>query len=145
LNNLQILSGELQWEEAILKWARNIPLPQLGKRLAEIMCRVTVDSEKPLLEAILTQYGQPDSSNRWSIFEQAQAIGFDTPVGALALAQFWSTGSMAPDELSPVYPEPHLCLQVIHCAMVLTACRLAENPSEGVQRMIDLYYQMEGR
>jgi hypothetical protein len=43
---------------------------------------------------------------------------------------------MSPEGLSPIYPDPHLSSQMLHCALVMSAMLLAEDPAEGVGQLI---------
>lgn len=131
----QLLEAD-QWEEALRQWALRFTPQTLGIRLCALLRKVTPASLHPLLEAIAQCYHQPDDTQRWAIFEQAQAVGFTTPVGALALSLFWSQGSMSPEGLEPVYPDPQLSPQMLHCALVMYVTRLAESPVDGVRQLL---------
>ncbi|WP_336213741.1 DUF6931 family protein [Enterobacter sp. P82] len=131
------------WEETLRQWAQRLSPLALGKRLTMLMQSIASEHEKPLLAAISQQYHQPEEQRRWQIFAQAEALGFSTPVGALALSQFLSHGSMAPDGLAPVYPEPQLSSQMLHCALVMLTTQLAENPVDGVRLLIERSYALE--
>ncbi|CNK96827.1 Uncharacterised protein [Yersinia enterocolitica] len=130
-------SDSSPWEETLRQWAQGFSPLALGIKLTTLLQDVTPASEKPLLEAIAQQYHQPADQCRWQIFAQAEALGFSTPIGALALSQFLSHGSMSPDELPPVYPDPQLTSQMLYCALVLFVTQLAESPVEGVRLLID--------
>ncbi|MGN7915237.1 DUF6931 family protein [Enterobacter sp. 22466] len=130
-------SDSVAWEESLRQWAQGFSSHTLGITLTALMRSVMPDREKPLLEVIAQQYQQPEEQRRWQIFAQAEMLGFSTPVGALALSQFLSRGSMAPDGLAPVYPEPQLSAQMLHCALVMLVTQLAESPVDGVRLLIE--------
>ncbi|WP_330984092.1 MULTISPECIES: DUF6931 family protein [Enterobacterales] len=125
-----------QWEDDLRHWARTLPPLMLGLRLTALLREVMPTTTHSLLDTIARQYRQPEEGRRWQLFEQAKTLGFSTPIGALALSQFWSHGSMSPDGLPPVYPEPELSPQMMHCALVMLAAQLAENPADGVSQLI---------
>lgn len=124
------------WEETLRQWSLTLPPVMLGLRLTALLREVMPTTFHSLLDAIAQQYRQPEEKQRWQILEQAKKLGFSTPVGALALSQFWSHGSMSPDGLEPVYPEPELSPQMLHCALVMLVAQLAENPTDGVRQLI---------
>jgi len=124
------------WEETLRQWAQTFSPPVLGMRLTALLRQITSDDLHPLLEAIAQEYRQPEDERRWQIFDQAKALDFSSPIGALALSQFWSHGSMSPEGLPPVYPQAQLSVQMLHCALVTLAAQLAENPAEGACQLI---------
>ncbi|MHA0273230.1 DUF6931 family protein [Enterobacter ludwigii] len=87
-----------------------------------------------------------DDALRRTIFQQAEALGFDTPVGALGLALFWMQGSMTPDEFDAVYPEPHLSPLMLHCALKQLAVQLAADtpPITGAKIILAQWQRMQG-
>lgn len=129
-------SDSAPWEETLRQWAQGFSPLTLGVTVTALLRGVAPDRDKPLLEAIAQQYHQPEEQRRWQIFAQAEALGFSTPAGALALSQFLSHGSMAPEGLAPVYPEPQLSTQMLHCALVMLVTQLAESPVDGVRLLI---------
>ncbi|EMF07043.1 DUF6931 family protein [Serratia marcescens] len=144
LQSLQLQPAEAIWEHTLRQWSQTFYPQALGIRLTLLLRDVMPAATHPLLEAIEQQYRQPDDQRRWQIFEQAQTLGFSSPVGALALSQFWSHGSMSPDELPPVYPEPQLSEQMLHCVLVMTAAQLAETPADGVHQLMARSAMLEG-
>ncbi|WP_312414933.1 DUF6931 family protein [Pseudescherichia sp.] len=122
-----------QWEEVLKQWAQGFSTQALGLRLAALMQEVMPASCHALLASISSGYRQPDDAVRWHVFEQGKKMGFSTPVGALALSLFWSYGSMTPPEREPVYPDPQLSPQLLHCALVMLVTQLADAPVEGVK------------
>ena len=87
-----------------------------------------------------------DDALRRSIFQQAEALGFDTPLGALGLALFWMQGSMTPEEFEAVYPAPHLAPLMLHCALKQLAVQLtADNPGvTGTQKLLAQWQCIQG-
>ncbi len=55
---------------------------------------------------------------------------------ALALSLFWSQGSMSPEGLEAVYPEPHLSTGMLRCALLMLATRNADNPADGTRHLL---------
>lgn len=132
----QHLLDEGRWEEAIRAWMRPIPVSVLGLQLAEQLLNTQPLAENHLLQTISHWYRQPEETLRWEIFEQAKEVGFSTPSGALALSLFWSHGSLSPAGLEPVYPDPQLSAQMLHCSLVLHVAHLADTPVEGVRQWL---------
>lgn len=131
------------WEAALLRWVKTVPPVSLATRLTALLIKVTPDSQHHFLENIIQNYHQQDEEQRWKIYEQAQEIGFDTPTGALGLSLFWSYGSLSPSGLQPVYPAPHLSLQMLHTAMIMYAVKFADSPVDGVSKLTGLKIDKE--
>lgn len=130
------LPNTSQWEDDLRHWAQTLSPLMLGLRLTALLREVMPTTAHSLLDTIAQQYRHPEESRRWQLFEQAKTLGFSTPIGALVLSQFWSHGSMSPDSLPPVYPEPELSPHMMHCALVMLAAQLAESPADGVNQLI---------
>ncbi|PTA91834.1 hypothetical protein CWM66_11545 [Kosakonia sp. H7A] len=121
------------WEEALQQWRQQYDFKTVVSQLTALLRRFASTDALPLLDDIARYGRQPDETLRWRIFEQAKELGFNTPVGALALSLFWSQGSMSPPDLEPVYPDPQLSQQILNCALVMSACQLSDSPTEGVR------------
>lgn len=129
------------WEDALEALIQQIAFPELASWVLQRFTREMSDSTPQgeclrVMRAWLSD--RHEDALRYSIFEQASELGFDTPTGALGLSMFWSQGSMTPAELEPVYPEPHLAALMLHCSLKLLC--VAEDPDmtpqEGATRLL---------
>ncbi|MBU5388690.1 DUF6931 family protein [Citrobacter cronae] len=125
-----------EWEYILIEWSRHLPLKNQGARLSAFLKEVMPSELHPLLADISQCYLYPEDTLRWKIFNEAQQIGFSTPVGTLALACFWLNGSMSPIGLEPIYPAPHLSHLMIQCVLIMCANLLADIPTEGVHKLL---------
>jgi hypothetical protein len=73
------------------------------------------------LDAIERWITQPANATRRPLFSLAEEIGVDTPVGAAALAVFFSGGSLAPPEAPHVEPIPYAAAKAIFGSVMLSA------------------------
>lgn len=147
LNNevfFQKKKNVVDWEEMLKEWSQAFSIQNLGIRLANVLLNFTPNEQKQLLKNIEQAFRDPDDDLRWCIFEEAQKVGFDTAVGALALSLFWSYGSMSPTTLDPVYPDLRLSPLMLQCVLVIVAAQLAEDPADGAVRLISLCSDLEG-
>lgn len=137
--NAQILLAAQQWEDALACLVLESPPKQtLGWLLQQILKAGTSSAAERLCADDIGRWiGSSDEALRRDIFRRAEALGFDTPLGALGLAAFWMQGSMTPDEFEAVYPEPHLAPLMLHCAMKLLSVSLAGDgaPHAGAQAL----------
>lgn len=130
------LLEEGRWEEALHQWTYSLPVSQLGIQLVSLLRETAPADSHPLLAEMHQQYCQYDNARRWRIFEQAQKQDLNSPTGALALSLFWASGSMSPDDLPAVYPDPKLTSQMLGCAVVMLAVELGETPVEGARSLM---------
>ncbi|MEW7314510.1 hypothetical protein AB1E22_17710 [Buttiauxella gaviniae] len=137
----QIIEG--QWEEVITSWVQHADARSLSLWLLRNLRAMGQHNDVHLLDEMQRWYEQPDEKLRWQIFRRAETLGFDTPAGALALSLFWSQGSMSPEGLEPVYPEPHLSTEMRRCVVLMLATRNADNPAEGTQRLLTQWLNQE--
>lgn len=73
------------------------------------------------LRATVRWLRQPSEENRRAAEAAGRAAGRDTPAGALALAAFWSGGSMSRPGLPEVAPAPHLTAKTVAGAVLMAA------------------------
>lgn len=132
-----------EWEICLIEWSRHLPLKNQGVRISEFLKEFMPSELHPILADISQCYLYPEDELRWKIFNEAQQIGFSTPVGALALACFWLNGSMSPIGLEPIYPDTHLSHHMIHCVLVMCANLLAEIPTDGVHHLLSHHSMIE--
>lgn len=64
---------------------------------------------------------QPDETNRLPAQAASEAAGLDSAPGCVALAVFWSGGSMAPPDAPAVPPPEHLSHHAAACAAQMAA------------------------
>lgn len=78
---------------------------------------------------------EPGEQTRRQAEAAGQAAGaLSTPAGALAMAAFWSDGSMSRPEFPPVPPPPDLTASVVGGAVLLAAAQQAPQQMEAMQR-----------
>lgn len=76
---------------------------------------------------------EPSDPNRRAAFSAGEAADLSTPVGCVALATFFSGGSIAPPEVEPVYPPPHLASRLLAAAIFLSS--VAEAPETAPEKL----------
>lgn len=130
------LANHENWESALIEWEKKYTPDSLALVLARVLPDITEPAHQPLLEAIIQQYQRPDPQRRREIFDKAEQVGFDTAVGALALSQFFATGSLSPDDLPPIYPPADLSPKMLHSVAIMIMSKLAEQPAEGCSQLI---------
>lgn len=142
--NMQTLLWTNNWEDALAYLVSNHPKDKLMKWiLAQLMSdTVLSQQEKCCAQEILEWLKNNDDDCRWRIFNQADELGFDSTIGALGLALFWSKGSMTPAEFEAVYPEQHLSQVMLHCVLILMSIKLAgeQTPIVGARTLVASWY-----
>lgn len=129
------------WMDELDHWVRQAEPRALSLWLVGRLRTITHSDGLPLLDEICRWYAHPDEQLRWQIFHHAESQGFDTPAGSLALSLFWSQGSMSPEGLAPVYPEPHLSGEMLRCVLLMLAAQSADNPAEGFHHLLAQWTQ----
>lgn len=79
------------------------------------------EAEQSALAAALAWAKDPTEKNRQAANEASEAAGKYTPPGWVAMAAFWSDGSLAPPHLPEVPPDPLLGNQAVAAALLLLA------------------------
>lgn len=107
------------WWGALCAWhqCRPLPAPAAENALAAVICWLR----------------DPSEDNRRQSETAGRAAGLATPAGALALAVFWSDGSITPRGLPHVRPGPDLSARTV-AAAVLAASLAEPAHTERVQR-----------
>ncbi len=77
--------------------------------------------QQACVEAVSAWLDDPGESQRRAAMRAADASGYSGPLSWIALAVFWSGGSIAPPELPEVEPEPQLCGQGVNAALLMLA------------------------
>lgn len=129
------------WEDVLTQWAKNADPHTLSQWLIIIIRPISPLSAIPLLDKMQRWYSNQDEKLRWEIFHHAESIGFDTPAGALALSLFWSQGSMSPEGLEPVYPEPHLSTEMRRSVLMMLATYNSDYPADGAYNLLARWKQ----
>lgn len=147
--NMEALLWTNNWEDALAYLVSNNPTGKLIKWILDQLMSdeiVMSQQEKTCAQEILAWLKNNDDDCRRRIFNQAYELGFDSPMGALGLALFWSKGSMTPAEFEAVYPEKHLSRVMLHCVLMLMSTRLAgeQAPITGAKTLLASWYASIG-
>lgn len=147
--NTVTLLAVKQWEDALAYMVSEHPAEKLmGWVLKRIQASPAAQSDvmQQCAQEIALWLKDHDDARRWRIFQQAEMLGFDTPLGALGLSLFWLQGSMTPAELEPVYPEKHLSPLMLHCALKLLCVSQAADdaPLIGAQKLVSEWNVVQG-
>lgn len=139
----QQLIADGQWEEVLALWVQQTTTRTLGLWLIGCLRDIGQYTSGQLLDEMQRWYAEPNEKLRWQIFHRAEIHGFDTLAGALALSLFWSQGSMSPEGLEPVYPEPRLSAQMLHCVLLMLASLHTDNPADGTRYLLTQWINQE--
>jgi hypothetical protein len=95
--------------------------------------------EAVALEAAVHWVQDPSEANRRAAQKVGEAAGPGTPAGGVALAAFWSGGSMAPPGLPEVAPPTFLTARTLAGALRLAAVRVRPDAQDVPLRLfVDL-------
>jgi hypothetical protein len=94
-----------------------------------------------LLDGTLRWLDDPSDEHRRSLFGSAQTAEDDWPEKLLALAAFFSGGSIGPEDIDPILPAPFLTGELASGAVLLTAAS-AGNPAAGLAMALALGEQV---
>lgn len=142
--NLMVTS---QWEDALACLILDAAPEKVLSWALQQVNALPLDEADRLCTGDISQWlKNHDDALRRDIFQQAEALGFDSPLGALGLALFWMQGSMTLNEFDAVYPEPHLAPLMLHCALKQLAVLLAADnpPVTGAQTLLAQWQRMQG-
>ncbi|WP_129953638.1 MULTISPECIES: DUF6931 family protein [unclassified Rahnella] len=138
-----------RWEDALASVVADVAQKKLlAWTLQQALSRP--ESQEPAVRQCASEIHQwlaePEDDRRFRIFQQAELLGFDTPVGALGLSVFWMQGSMTPAEFEAVYPESHLSHLMLHCALKLLSVGIAgeDAPLKGAQNLLSEWHATRG-
>lgn len=79
--------------------------------------------DRQALDHALRWLGEPDDDNRRASYEAAEAAGERSAERMLAMAAFFSGGSIAPPDLPPVLPAPETACRFVVGAVLAAAYR----------------------
>ena len=92
------------------------------------------DVAKRALAATVRWVLDPSEANRREAEAEGRAATLRNPPGCLAMAAFWSGGSVAPPGLAEVQPEPFLCSRVVAQGVNSATKKLGRKQSEPLIR-----------
>jgi hypothetical protein len=133
-------AGEL--EEAMLFLGHALPRYESAAWAAHRLEQVAQGtdlglSDRQLLDYSLRWLGDPSDAHRRAAFEACEGSAGESAERLLALAVFMSGGSLAPEDLPPVLPEPGLSGHLAACALIVAAHRCAD-PHRALLQSLDL-------
>ena len=127
---LDELIAKEQFTDAIRILAHALPKPQavwwFCLCLWNVYRRQDSAEISASLNAALAWLAEPSEENRRFAEIPGREGGLSEPAGCLAMAVFWSGGSMAPAYLATVPPSPELTARVVAGGIVLTSVRDAK-------------------
>ncbi|WP_414148820.1 DUF6931 family protein [Erwinia sp. BNK-24-b] len=143
--NIAVLLSARRWEDALAYWVENVPVQELLEKVLPIIVDSADSEEQICVNAIRGWLKERNDAARRHIFEQAESLGFATPLGAIGLALFWMDGSLTPPECEPVYAEKHLAPLMLCTAVKLLSVSLAADnpPVAGAKLLFSRGYNME--
>jgi pSer/pThr/pTyr-binding forkhead associated (FHA) protein len=130
-----LIAGEL-FPDAICFLASWLPKPVAVAWGCRCVQSVLGESLKPAdqaaLDAAAAWAEEPEEPRRRTAEAAANACKFDGPAACLALAAFWSGGSLAPENLDPIPPPGTATAKAVTGALMMAAPHAA--PTQAPQR-----------
>lgn len=109
---IRVLSLLLPKRESVW-WAYQCVDEMLTERITE--------TQRLAMDATSTWFKEPTDANRRATMSAGEATQFETPHGWVALAAFWSEGSMTAIELPEALPGEKLTARAVTAALLITA------------------------
>lgn len=95
-------------------------------------------TDQAALDAAEAWADQPEDSNRRAAEAAAEACDYTGPAASVALAAFWSEGSLAPPDLAPVPPPETATVKAVTSALMMAApCGDPAQTSQRYQDFLD--------
>jgi hypothetical protein len=94
-------------------------------------------ANRQLLDLVLRWADEPTDEHRRAAYESRELAGEESPEALLALAAFFSGGSIAPEELAPVLPAPELSGRLAASAVIVGAYR-GPDSNAALNRALDM-------
>ncbi|MGE3807494.1 MAG: hypothetical protein AB7K24_22760 [Gemmataceae bacterium] len=92
-------------------------------------------AEQAAWKAVVHWLQDPNEENRRLLEAVSAPLTLKNPIGAIAQAAFWSTGSMAPEDVPEVLPPEDLCAQVVAATLASLSQRLQQRAAVYPQLM----------
>lgn len=129
------LAAEEKFPAAITLRAALLPTDKAvrwaGRCVAQSVSNLSPASEEALVAAE-NWVRQPSEATRRRAEQAAVATEFEGPAAWVALAAFWSSGSIAPADLPPVAPPLGLSAKAVSAALTLAATGQTAQPAQEV-------------
>jgi len=109
---IRVLSLLLPKRESVW-WAYQCVDEMVSERVAE--------AQRLVMDVTSTWFKEPTDANRRAAMAAGEATRFETPHGWVALAAFWSEGSMTAVELPEALPGEKLTARAVTAALLMTA------------------------
>ena len=94
--------------------------------------------EKSALTAVEKWVAEPNDKHRRSAKSASEEAGVDTPAGCLAAAVFFVEGSIAPPDVQPLPPPPHIAGRLAACAIIMAVLAQPKEAAERYRKSIAL-------
>jgi hypothetical protein len=122
---IEALIDDGQFADAIRVLAVYLPKPVAIRWALDCLIAAGQGTLSPqqhaCVDAVAAWLDDPGESQRRAAMQAAEASEYSGPASWIALAVFWSGGSIAPPELPEVLPEPQLCGQGVNAALLMLA------------------------
>jgi hypothetical protein len=138
---LDKLAAAGQWPDAMRVLAYALPKPQAiawAWHCATVMDDGSNEAQRAALQVAQAWLREPNEEHRAPAHAASEAAGLDSAAGCVALAVFWSGGSMAPPDAPPVAPPAHLSHHLAACAALLAAGRQPEHVAQTFNQFLAL-------
>jgi hypothetical protein len=131
----RLLAGQ-HYLDAVRFVARDLPKRQAVAWGCQCVRRVAGTQPPPLVESALGAaekwVADPSEANRRATMSAAEAAGFGTSAGSVAVAAFWSGGSLGPAKLAAIPPAEDLTAKAVASAVMLAAVQT--EPEKGPEK-----------
>jgi pSer/pThr/pTyr-binding forkhead associated (FHA) protein len=119
------LAAEGHFIPAVQFWSAVLPttygVQWASRCVRQVMADELGKSDRQALDMAERWAMEPNEDNRRAAEAAAQKTNFETPAAWVALAAFWSGGSIAPADLPEVPPQPGMAAKAIAGALMLAA------------------------
>jgi hypothetical protein len=129
------------WPDALRLMAYALPRPHAihwAWACSNVYAETCGPAQTAALATALAWLRKPEEEQRLPAHAASEAAGLDSAAGCVALAVFWSGGSMAPPDSPAVPPPEHLCQHVVACAVQLAGRAYPERASQSYSQFLNL-------
>ncbi len=133
---VHLLESNNLFKDAIQFLAHGLPIEIAVKWASacarELLLPDRLERSKESLEHVEAWLKTPDESNRWNARTAADKSGLSSPVDLIAMAVFFSGGSITPPDTPATPPPPYLANKMVVGAIQLAV--LSQKPEQATER-----------